>query len=61
VVLRKGQLWLDGVIPLVAEGDRFMLRDEEHSPEWVRFGEIINGRCMRIKFSGEDLWRVATT
>ena len=61
VVLRKGQLWLDGVIPLVAEGDRFMLRDEEHSPEWMRFGEIINGRCMRIKFSGEDLWRVATT
>ena len=60
VVLRKGQLWLDGVIPLVAEGDRFMLRDEEHSPEWVRFGEIVNGRCMRIKFSGEDLWRVAT-
>jgi len=43
VVQRKGQLWLDGVIPLVAEGDRFMLRDEEHSPEWVRFGEVING------------------
>ena len=61
VVLRKGQLWLDGAIPLVEEGDRFMLRDEEHSPEWVRFGEIVNGRCVRIKLSGEDLWRVATT
>ena len=52
---------MDGVIPLVAEGDRFMLRDEEHSREWVRFGEIVNGRCMRIIFWGEDLWRVETT
>ncbi len=36
-----------------------MLRDEEHSPEWISFEQIVNGRCMRIKFSGEDLWRVA--
>jgi CubicO group peptidase (beta-lactamase class C family) len=61
VVLRKGQLWLDGVIPLAPEGDVFYLRDEDHSPEWIRFGEIVNGRCMRLKFSGVDLWRVAAT
>jgi hypothetical protein len=59
VLMCKGQLWLDGIIPLQAVGDRFYLRDEEHSPEWVAFGEIVNGRCMRIKFSGEDFWQVA--
>ncbi|HEY7377729.1 MAG TPA: serine hydrolase domain-containing protein [Steroidobacteraceae bacterium] len=61
VVLRKGRLMLEGVIPLEAVGDLFYLRDEEHNPEWVRFGEVVNGKCMRIKYSGEDLWRVATT
>ena len=61
VVLRKGQLLLDGVIALEAAGDAFYLRDEEHNPEWVRFGEIVNGRCMRLKLSGEDLWRVAAS
>lgn len=59
VVLRKGKLWLDGVTPLELNGDRFSLRDEPHNPEWVLFGEVVNGRCMRLKFSGEDLWRVA--
>ncbi|HKE45478.1 MAG TPA: serine hydrolase domain-containing protein [Steroidobacteraceae bacterium] len=60
VVLRKGRLLLNGVIPLEASGERFYLRDEEHNPEWVHFGETVNGKCMRIKYSGEDLWRVAT-
>jgi hypothetical protein len=60
-MLRKGRLWLDGVIPLAPEGDLFYLRDDDHSPEWIRFGEIVNGRCMRLKLSGEDLWRVAAT
>jgi hypothetical protein len=61
VVLRKGRLMIDGVVPLEAgEDGRFDLRDEPHSPEWVRFGEVVNGKAMRIKFSGEDLWRVMT-
>jgi hypothetical protein len=59
VVVRKDKLWLDGVIPLEAHGDVFYLRDEKHSPEWVRFGETVNGRCMRLSYSGETLWRVA--
>ncbi|MBL8266267.1 serine hydrolase domain-containing protein [Steroidobacter sp.] len=59
VVLRKGKLWLDGTTPLELNGDRFSLRDEPHSPEWIQFGEIVNGRCQRLKFSGEDLWRQA--
>jgi CubicO group peptidase (beta-lactamase class C family) len=59
IILRKGQLMMDGVVPLEAgEGGIFHLRDEEHSPEWIRFGERVNGKVMRIKLSGEDLWRV---
>ena len=59
ITLRKGQLMMDGVVPLEAgEGGIFHLRDEDHSPEWVRFGEIVNGKAMRLKLSGEDLWRV---
>lgn len=59
VVLRKGRLWLDGTTPLELNGDRFSLRDEPHNPEWILFGEVINGRCQRLKFSGEDMWRVS--
>ena len=61
VVLRKGALMIDGVVPLEArEGGVFYLRDEEHSPEWIRFFDVVNGRAMRLKLSGEDLWRVMT-
>jgi hypothetical protein len=24
------------------------------------FGEVVNGKCMRLKYSGVDLWRVAS-
>jgi len=59
IVIRKGKLMMDGVVPLEAADDgSFYLRDEEKSPEWVRFGEIVNGKAMRLKLSGEDLWRV---
>ena len=55
VVLRKGALMIDGVVPLEArEGRVFYLRDEEHSPEWIRFFDVVNGRAMRLKLSGED-------
>jgi len=59
IVLRKGRLWLDGTIPLEADGRLFRLRDNPYNTEWVRFGEVVNGRCMRIRISGSDLWRVA--
>ncbi len=59
IVVRKGRLWLDGTIPLEAEGKLFRLRDNPYNTEWIRFGEVVNGRCMRIRISGSDLWRVA--
>jgi hypothetical protein len=60
IVLRKGALSLNGVIPLELDGELFRLRDKSSNTEWIRFGEVVNGKCMRIKLSGQDLWRVAT-
>ncbi|MGH8242299.1 MAG: serine hydrolase domain-containing protein [Steroidobacteraceae bacterium] len=59
VVVKKGRLTLDGTIPLEPDGELFRLRDSPHSTEWIRFGEIVNGRCMHLRLSGSDLWRVA--
>ncbi len=59
IVIRKGKLWLDGTTPLEVDGQLFRLRDDPHSTEWIRFGDLVNGRCMRIRLSGSDLWRVA--
>ena len=59
VFILKGKLLVDGT-PLELDGDRFRMRDEPSNTEWIRFGEIINGKCMRLKYSGVDLWRVAT-
>ena len=61
IVLRKGKLLVDGVVPLEAGEDGiFSVQDEENGPEWIRFGDIVNERSMHLKFSGEDMWRVMT-
>jgi CubicO group peptidase (beta-lactamase class C family) len=60
VVISKGRLMLDGLTPLEPDGDLFRLRDEPSNTEWIRFGEIVNGKSMRLKYSGVDLWRVAS-
>jgi CubicO group peptidase (beta-lactamase class C family) len=59
VVLRRGRLWLGGVVPLEpAAGGRFYLRDDPDSPEWVEFADLARGRAMRIVLSGASLVRV---
>lgn len=58
VFILKGRLLVDGT-PLEIDGDLFRLRNEPSNTEWIRFGEVINGKCMRLKYSGVDLWRVA--
>jgi hypothetical protein len=60
VVVLKGRLMLDGLTPLEIDGELFRLRDEPANTEWIRFGEVVNGKCMRLKYSGVDLWRVAS-
>jgi hypothetical protein len=59
IVVNKGRLMIDGTTPLEPDGNLFRPRDDPWNAEWIRFGEIVNGRCMRIRFSGSDLWRVA--
>ncbi len=59
IVVRKGKLWLNGVVPLEPAADgRFYLRDEPASPEWVGFSDFAGGRAMRMRLSGADLARV---
>lgn len=58
VVILKGKLMLDGATALEADGEIFRLRSEPGNTEWIRFGQVVNGKCMRLKLSGEDLWRV---
>jgi CubicO group peptidase (beta-lactamase class C family) len=51
VVLRKGQLFIDGV-PLVPRSDgKFGIGDPE-APDWISFESIIDGRAMRLNYSG---------
>jgi D-alanyl-D-alanine carboxypeptidase len=60
VVLRKGQLFVDGVEPLVPRGDgKFGIGDPE-APDWVSFESIINGRAMRMNLSGIIFRRIFT-
>ena len=59
VFILKGQLLVDGT-PLELAGDLFRMHDEPSNTEWIRFGEVVNGKCMRLKYSGVDLWRQAT-
>ena len=52
VVLRKGQLFIDGVQALVPRGDgKFGIGDPE-APDWISFESIVDGRAMRMNFSG---------
>ncbi len=61
VVARRGRLWLDGVVPLeAAPGGVFWLRDEEKSPEWLRFADFAGGVALTLVASGANFPRVDT-
>lgn len=52
VVLRRGQLFLDGVAPLVPRSDgKFGIGDPE-APDWIAFESIVGGRAMQLNYSG---------
>jgi len=60
VVLRKGQLFMDGVQPLVPRGDgKFGLGDTD-GPDWIAFESIVDGRAMRMSLSGIIFRRIFT-
>jgi CubicO group peptidase (beta-lactamase class C family) len=60
IVMRKGQLFIEGVQPLVPRGDgKFGIGDPE-GPDWMNFESIVDGRAMRLNFSGIIFRRVFT-
>ena len=59
VMQRKGRLWLDGDLPLEPVAvNTFKLADSPYNPEWISFLDVVNGKSMHLKLSGEDYWRV---
>jgi D-alanyl-D-alanine carboxypeptidase len=60
VVLRRGQLFLDGVAPLVPRSDgKFGVGDLE-APDWIAFESIVDGRAMQLNYSGIMFRRMFT-
>jgi len=60
VVYRKDRLYLDGLQPLVLRSDgKFGIGDPE-APDWIAFESIIEGRSMRLNFSGIPFRRTST-
>ncbi|HEX5966261.1 MAG TPA: serine hydrolase domain-containing protein [Pyrinomonadaceae bacterium] len=60
IVYRKGRLYLDGLQPLVDRKDgKFGIGDPE-APDWITFESIIDGRAMRLNFSGIIFRRMFT-
>jgi D-alanyl-D-alanine carboxypeptidase len=59
IVLRRGQLLVDGVTALAPQIDgTFRTQSDEADTEWISFHDVVDGHAQRVKFSGEDLWRV---
>ena len=60
IVMRKGQLFVEGVQPLVPRGDgKFGIGDAD-GPDWMTFESMVDGRAMRLNFSGIIFRRVFT-
>ena len=60
IVMRKGQLFVEGVQPLVPRADgKFGIGDPD-GPDWMTFETIVDGRAMRLNFSGIIFRRVFT-
>jgi hypothetical protein len=60
IVLRNGQLWLDGAAPLEREGGN-LFRVAGGGPvsiERAEFRRIVDGRARMLNLSGVDLWRI---
>jgi D-alanyl-D-alanine carboxypeptidase len=61
VLFRKGRLTLDGEQPLVQiEGGVFRPEGEGNEAERILFDTVVNGRTMRLNYSGIDFYRTFT-
>jgi D-alanyl-D-alanine carboxypeptidase len=52
VVLRKGQLYIEGVQPLVPKSDGNFGIGDPDAPDWIGFESVVDGRAMRLNYSG---------
>jgi CubicO group peptidase (beta-lactamase class C family) len=60
VVLRKGRLFIDEeVLTLLPDGS-FRIGNPEHSPEYVRFDAVVEGKALRANRSGCEFARFFT-
>ncbi len=60
IVLRKGQLFIDGLQPLIPRGDgKFGIGDPE-TPDWISFESVVDGRAMVLNYSGITFRRMFT-
>ena len=60
VVLRRGQLFLDGLTPLVPRADGKFGPGEAEGPDWIAFESIVGGRAMQLNYSGIIFRRMFT-
>ena len=60
IVMRKGQLFAEGLQPLTPRGDGKFAIGEPEGPDWITFETIVDGRAMRLNLSGIIFRRVFT-
>ena len=60
IVLRKGQLYVDGVQPLIPRADGKFGLGEPEGADWMSFESVVNGRAMVLNFSGIPFRRMFT-
>ena len=56
VLIRKGELWMEGAFKLVPIGENEFVPDAG-IPERIEFLYLAGGKARMMKFSGIDLWR----
>jgi CubicO group peptidase (beta-lactamase class C family) len=60
IVLRRGQLYVDGMQALVPRADGKFGLGEPEGPDWMSFESIVDGRAMVLNFSGIPFRRTFT-
>lgn len=61
VVIRKGQLWLNGDSPLApVEPNVFRVAEDPSDADRITFDMFANGQAMRLNFSGIEFFRTFT-
>lgn len=60
IVYRKGRLYIEGVQQLLPRPDGKFAVGDPDGPDWIAFESIIDGRAMRLNYSGIIFRRIFT-